>query len=260
MEHVLDLGIGFLAGCLSGLLGVGGGFVVVPYLLSTQADGGSVANAIAAGVLCVLPVCVYSATLHGRRTQADAMLASIITDTRIYALGAAVVGSCIAMIVPDRVTAAVFAVLVAFSAWATLTGGSGRLVNRAVPLKRRLLPGINPGFFMGLGGGLIGAGGGYLTVPYLQCVRRVPIHDAISVSAVMTLYIIGGACVTAVIRAMVSVQVINWTQVVSVASAGLVGVAVGTRFGQRLSTAALKRIFAYYLVALALRMAARALL
>ena len=39
-----------------------------------------------------------------------------------------------------------------------------------------------------------------------------------------------------------------------------VGVAVGTRFGQRLSTAALKRIFAYYLVALALRMAARALL
>ena len=260
MAHLFDVAAGFLAGCLSGLLGVGGGFVLVPYLLATQDDAGSVANAIAAGVLCVLPACAFSATLHARRTQTNAMLTSIIASTRLYALFAAIVGSCIAMIVPDRAIAALFAMLVAFSAWSTLSGGSGQLVARAVPLKRRLLPGVNSGLFLGLGGGLIGAGGGYLTVPYLQCVRRVPIHDAISVSAVMTLYIIGGACITAALRAMVSVQIINWAQVLSIAAAGLVGVAVGTQCGQRLSNSALKRIFAYYLIALALRMTARAVL
>lgn len=260
MEPVLDLVVGFIAGALSGLLGVGGGFVVVPYLLATQTTGSSVANAIAAGVLCVLPICTYSAVLHSRRTRENPLLNDIITQTRIYALAAAVVGSAIAMMVPERLTASLFALLVAFSAWATLSGGSGQLVERAIPFKRRFLPRVNAGVFMGLGGGLIGAGGGYLTVPYVQCVRRMPMHDAISVSAVMTIYIIGGACVTATVRAFASVQTIHWMQVATVATAGLIGVLVGTRYGQKISTLALKRLFAFYLVALSLRMAARAVL
>lgn len=273
MEALLDATVGAVAGFLAGLLGIGGGFIIVPYLAIRNGVDVPLVTAIASAVLCVLPVCAFSAWSHKAAVGRESQLAALLRSFRLPAALAAATGSLLALALPDGVVAAVFSALVAFSAWSTLSGGAHGLVAHLVPIKRAWLPWLPPAVLIGLGGGVIGAGGGYLTVPYLQSVRLFPTHQAISGSALLTVWTIGGAAVVSLLRALTSALGVaptsapdaiatasfDWWRIGVLAAFGVLGAYVGARTCERVNARWLKRLFAIYLLVLSAQMGWRAL-
>jgi uncharacterized protein len=105
--YVALVGFGVLAGVASGLLGVGGGTLIVPFL--TLAAGLSQHNAEATSLLVILPTAVAGTATLRRRGVGDPALAF-----RFGVIGAtgAVVGALLALALPAGTLRIVFAVFV----------------------------------------------------------------------------------------------------------------------------------------------------
>jgi uncharacterized membrane protein YfcA len=109
---------GFLAGAAAGLLGVGGGTLIIPFL--TLAVGVSQHAAEATSLLVILPTAVVATIVLRRRGIGDAGLA-----LRIGAIGAAggVLGALAALALPAQVLRYAFALLLAVVAVRLLRDG-----------------------------------------------------------------------------------------------------------------------------------------
>jgi uncharacterized protein len=102
------IGVGAAAGVLAGLLGVGGGILLVPFLV--LAVGMTQHEAEATSLLVILPTAVAASVALRRRGLGDLPIALVIGI--VGALGA-VVGALLALSLPADVLRAVFAVLLA---------------------------------------------------------------------------------------------------------------------------------------------------
>jgi uncharacterized protein len=102
------IGVGAAAGVLAGLLGVGGGILLVPFLV--LAVGMTQHEAEATSLLVILPTAVAASVALRRRGVGDLPIALVIG--MVGALGA-VVGALLALSLPADVLRAVFAVLLA---------------------------------------------------------------------------------------------------------------------------------------------------
>jgi uncharacterized protein len=100
--------VGAAAGVLAGLLGVGGGILLVPFLV--LAVGMTQHEAEATSLLVILPTAVAASVALRRRGLGDLPIALVIG--MVGALGA-VVGALLALSLPADVLRAVFAVLLA---------------------------------------------------------------------------------------------------------------------------------------------------
>ena len=102
------VGFGLLIGGVAGLLGVGGGIMIIPFL--TLAVGVSQHAAEATSLLVILPTAIVATIVLHRKGVGDAPLA-----LRFGALGAAggVVGALVALSLPAHVLHVVFAVFLA---------------------------------------------------------------------------------------------------------------------------------------------------
>jgi uncharacterized membrane protein YfcA len=109
---------GFLAGATAGLLGIGGGVMIIPFL--TLAAGASQHQAEATSLLVILPTAIVATIALRRKGIGDAALA-----LRFGALGAAggVVGAIAALALPAHVLRLVFAVFLAAVAVRLLRDG-----------------------------------------------------------------------------------------------------------------------------------------
>jgi uncharacterized membrane protein YfcA len=106
--YVSLVGFGFLTGGAAGLLGVGGGIMMVPFL--TLVTGLSQHAAEATSLLVVLPTAVVATVVLQRKGIGDAWLA-----LRFGALGAVggVLGALVALSLPGHVLRVVFACFLA---------------------------------------------------------------------------------------------------------------------------------------------------
>ena len=111
MDVLAALAIGFAAGVVAGMLGVGGGILFVPAL--TLALGLGQVEAEATSLLAIVPVAAVGAwPQHGYgnlRLREGALLG-------VLAVGGAAVGVVIANAVPERALEIGFAVLMLFTA------------------------------------------------------------------------------------------------------------------------------------------------
>jgi uncharacterized membrane protein YfcA len=176
--------LGTVTGFLAGLLGIGGGMIMVPFLVMILASrafppDAIIKVAIATSLTTILFTSVSSVRAHHRHGAVrwdivKALAPGIIVGTL---LGAQVVGA-----LPGRLVAAFFAAFIGWSAFKMLRprrtkGRDGQ---------PRVLPSA-PGLF-GTGGligvlsAFLGAGGGFLTIPFLTN-RNVLIQQAIATSA-----------------------------------------------------------------------------
>jgi uncharacterized membrane protein YfcA len=181
---LLLLVLGTFTGFLAGLLGIGGGMIMVPFLAmildARQFPADAVIKvAIATSLATILFTSVSSVRAHHRRGAVrwdivKALAPGIVVGTL---LGAQVVGA-----LPGRLIAAFFAAFIGWSAWRMLRPGE-RTGKDGEP---RVLP--SPGWLAAVGGligalsAFLGAGGGFLTIPFLSG-RNVRIQEAIASSA-----------------------------------------------------------------------------
>jgi uncharacterized membrane protein YfcA len=169
-------------GFAAGLLGIGGGMVLVPFIIMIFSGQHFppeliVHMAIATALATILFTSISSLRAHHVR---GAILWPIVRLLAPGILLGSTIGPWIGKQMNASVLALVFAVFVAFSATQMLMGKK--------PAGSRNLPGKSgmfaAGGAIGLLAGLVGAGGGFISVPFMSWCN-VKIQNAIATSAAL---------------------------------------------------------------------------
>ena len=101
------------------------------------------------------------------------------------------------------------------------------------------------GLGVGVLTGFVGVGGGFLIVPALVLIARVPMREAVATS--LSLIVVGAfSGLTGY-----GIEGINWSTVGVFVLAGFAGSQIGSRVGARLPQATLKKAFAIFLIPMA---------
>lgn len=177
------LAIGLACGFLAGLLGIGGGMILVPcllFVLGRQGVSGDAAVkiAIATAMATILFTSLSSIRAHQRR---GAIRWDIVRGVvpGIFA-GGLLAGAGAFTFLKGQAVAAFFVVFVGYSAWRMYRGASRQTATRASVHGPAGLAAVGTG--IGFLSGMVGAGGAFLSVPYMtRC--SVPIHQAVATSA-----------------------------------------------------------------------------
>ena len=252
------LAVGALAGFLAGLLGVGGGFVIVPsliFLFNSQhfPQTNLVHLALGTSLASIMFTSVSSLRAHHAHGAVNWKIVRHITPGIVIGT---LLGSVFAAMLSSSVLALFFAVFVFFAATQILLD--------IKPKPHRQLPGSVGTFLVGIIIGfvfsLVGGGGAILSVPFmLYC--NIKAHDAIGTSAAIGFPI--AVCGTAgyvftgltqhslppLSLGFVYLPALLWLVVASVFTAPF-----GAKLAHRLPVKRLKKIFAVYLYLVATKM------
>jgi uncharacterized membrane protein YfcA len=257
---LLGCGTGFLAG----LLGIGGGMLMVPFLTYLLGARGvppelAVKMAIATSMATILFTSLSSVRAHHRRGAVRWDLVRALAPGIV--LGGLAAGAGVFALVKGQVLALFFAIFVGYSA-------TQMLIDRKAQAQRDL-PGplglAGAGGLIGFLSGLVGAGGGFVTVPYLSR-RQVLMHQAVATSAALGFpialantagYVVGGWSLPPALPGAVGYLYLPALAVIAAASVLLAP--LGARAAHALPVKQLKRVFAVMLYALAAYMLSRAL-
>jgi len=174
--------MGAFGGFAAGLLGIGGGMVLVPFITMIFTARGItdelvVHMAIATSLGTILFTSMSSVRAHHKR---GAVLWPVVRLLTPGILIGSWIGPWIGKQMNTSVLALFFGCFVAYSATQMLIGKK--------PAAARELPG-KPGMFatgglIGVLSGLVGAGGGFISVPFMtRC--NVRIHNAVATSAAL---------------------------------------------------------------------------
>ena len=176
------LAMGCFGGFSAGLLGIGGGMVLVPFMTMIFtargfAPGLVVHMAIATSLATILFTSLSSMRAHHRHGAVLWPVVRLLTPGIVIG---SLVGPWIGKQMNTAVLSLFFAVFVAFSA-------TQMLLNKR-PGGTRELPGtggmLAAGGVVGLNSGLVGAGGGYVSIPFMTwCSIRI--HNAVATSAAL---------------------------------------------------------------------------
>jgi len=256
------LATGAGAGFASGLLGVGGGFIMVPVMYSVIGAMGfpDIAMKVALGtsLLVILPTAMSGAWRHNRKKAVQWKTALVLG---LCGLGGGLAGSTLATYLPERALKTGFGGLVlAIAIWMGLGMMPKLAKQRAEPKDNpRLLPAL--GFPIGMVSGLTGLGGGALIVPALVLALDFPMHMAIgtSVSAIIltslggiTGYIIHGIGVPGLLP--YSIGYINLPIWLCLAGMSVPLAQLGAKTAHALPAKQLRYIFIALMVYIGLRM------
>ena len=174
--------MGACAGFLAGLLGIGGGMVMVPFLSFMLTSKGFPADyvlkmAVATSLGSICFTSLSSVWAHHKR---GAVLWPAVKLLAPGILVGSLLGAQIAVAMPTKALSILFAIFVAFSA-------TQMFLNRK-PQATRVLPGwmgmFGMGNVIGLLSSLVGAGGAFVSVPFMTWCN-IKIHQAVATSAAL---------------------------------------------------------------------------
>ena len=242
-QIIIELALlGTCTGFLAGLLGIGGGMVMVPFItfmLSHRgvADDLAVKMAIATSMATIIFTSISSVRAHHKRGAVrwdlvkglapGIVLGSMLGSVGVFAL---LKGAYLAIF---------FGLFVGFSAT--------QMFLDKKPAPTRQVPGfagqLGAGAGIGFLSGLVGAGGGFISVPFMTWCN-VAIHNAVATSAALGFPI-----------AVANVVGYIWVPaLVVIAMCSVLTAPLGAKAAHNLPVKKLKRIFASMLYLLALYM------
>lgn len=258
------LALGCASGFLAGLLGIGGGMVMVPFLTFLLQQQGvepalSVKMAIATSMTTILVTSISSVRAHHRRGAVRWDIVRRLGPG--ITLGGLIGGAGVFAVIKGGTLGVLFALFVSFSATQMLT--------QRKPTPSRQMPGpagsMAAGGLIGFLSGLVGAGGGFISVPMMTWCN-VAMHQAVATSAALGFpialanaigYLISGRQVESGLAGATGYL---WLPALAVIGCASVLMAPqGARVAHALDVARLKRVFALVLYALAAYMLFKAL-
>ena len=247
--------LGLVTGFLAGLLGLGGGMMMVPFLTLILAargypDAVTVKMAVATSLATICFTSLSSVRAHHQRGAVLWPIAIVLAPGILIGSFA---GSQLASALPARWLGLLFAAFVAFSA-------TQMLLNRK-PRPTRTLPGSIGMFGVGnlIGGlsALVGAGGAFISVPFMSWCN-VPIHKAVGTSSALGFpialagtagYLLAGRNLPDMPPE--AIGYLYWPGLVVLSLASVVTAPLGARLAHAMDIAPLKRAFAVVLYGLA---------
>ena len=248
--------LGLCSGFLAGLLGIGGGMMLVPFLtyfLTAQSVSPDLAvkMAIATSMATILFTSISSVRAHHKRGGVRWDLVWRLAPG--IALGGLLASLGVFSLLKGSYLAIFFGLFVGFSAI--------QMFKNSKPAPSRQLPGtgglLAAGGSIGFISGLVGAGGGFISVPFMVWCN-VPIHNAVATSAALGFpiavanvagFMLGGLNVPGLPAA--SVGYVWLPGLAALACCSVLTAPLGARAAHALPVALLKRIFAAMLLLLA---------
>jgi uncharacterized protein len=253
------LALGLCTGFLAGLLGIGGGMIMVPVLTWMLGTTGTTPDlavkvAIATSMSTIVFTSLSSVRAHHKRGAVRWDLVKGLSPGIVA--GALVASLGIFSLLKGTALAVIFALFVSFSA-------TQMFLDRK-PAATRQIPGhggrLGAGGLIGLLSGLVGAGGGFISVPFMVWCN-VAIHNAVATSAALGFpialfntagYVLAG-------QGLATLPPGSWGYVwlpglLVIACASVLTAPLGARSAHALPVRQLKRVFASVLYVLALYM------
>lgn len=253
---LLDVVLGAFVGFMAGLLGVGGGGILVPLLVSMFAYQGieqQVHLALGTALTCMIITSAASTRAHNARGAVEWKVIGGM------ALGI-IIGAYTATQIASRINAVYialfFAMFMALVAIQMFIGWQPAPSNK--PMTQRTL--VSVGVGIGAVSALAAVGGGFLTILYLSY-KNIETRTAIGTSAAIGFpiaivgaggYIVGGWSETLNIPYAVGYVYLPAFIVISVAS--VIAAPIGVRLSHNLPAALLKKIFAIVSLLLSAKM------
>ncbi len=257
------LALGAVTGFLAGLLGVGGGMMMVPFLTLILAHRGveaglAVKMAIATSMATILFTSLSSVRAHHRlRAVRWDLLRGLAPG---IVLGGLAAGAGAFALVKGRGLALFFAAFIGVSAL--------QMLRDKKPQPSRQMPGVlgqsAVGGGIGFLSGLVGAGGAFMSVPFMTWCN-VPIRQAVGTSAALGFpialantvgYVLSGWRLPAALPG--AHGFLYLPAIAVIATASMVLAPLGARTAHKADVSVLKKLFALLLLGLAGTMLYRA--
>ncbi len=252
---VAFVALGCAIGFLAGLLGIGGAMMMVPFLtiLFTHDNfprDHVVHMAVATAMATIVFTSLSNMRAHHRHR---AVLWPVVRGLVPGILLGSLIGPLLVSGMSTALLASIFALFAGFSAIQMLWG--------KVPEATRELPGklglFGAGTGIGILSGMVGAGGAFVSVPYLErC--NVKIHNAVATSAALGLPIAASGTVGFVLSGFRqtglpahSLGYVYLPALLCIAAASMLFAPVGARLAHRWPVKTLKRVFAGMLIGVA---------
>ena len=253
---ITGIGVGFA----SGLLGVGGCFIMVPvqfWALTSIGVDPTIAIRIAFGtnLAVVLPTALSGAIGHSRK-KAVLWKAGIILG--LSGLVGSVVGGYFAAHIPGNILKILFGL-------AILAGGIRMLTAKPPKVEKEpidnVLIYIVWGFPLGIVSGIIGIGGGVLMVPVMILAMRFKMHQAVGTSTALMIFTSIGGILSYILNGLnvsglppYSVGYVNFLQWILLAGTSVAMAQVGVRVAHKLPAKQLKYVFIAVMIYMGLKM------
>lgn len=250
--------IGAIAGTLSGLLGIGGGLIVVPslaYMFARQHFNPAIIMHMAVATSLSIMIITSSRSLllhYKRKIKFWAIYRRLVVGVII----GTIVGVVLAHFLHSNVLRIIFGVFVALMAIRMLFGHKAK---RSQHFPSTIVMNC-VSFIIGAKSGLLGLGGGVVTVPFLlYC--NVGMREAVitSIATSLTIAVIGTIAVLitgSYAHGLPSwtTGYIYWPATLTVAIGSVLFAPLGVKLSHWLPTQILKRVFGIVLVLIAIHM------
>ena len=242
---------GILAGLLAGLMGVGGGLVIVPallFLLGLQGfDPGHLAHvAVGSSLAAIVPISIASLWSHHRRGAVE--WPTVLWFSPGLMLGAWS-GAWLAAQMSTAWLKGLFGAFLLLVAVQMLSGFRPPSSRRG---ERVALFGP-AGWLIGLVSGLVGIGGGTMTVPLLAWLGK-PLPQAIATSAACGLPIALAGSLGFMFTGDTVSDFIHWKAAAVMALFAVFTAPVGAHWAHHLPVSGLRKMFAFILLLVSLRL------
>ncbi len=253
---VAGLGVGFA----SGLLGIGGCFLMVPvqfWILKSIGVDPTIAIRMAFGtnLLVVLPTAFSGAMTHHKK---GAVLWTAGVTLGIAGSIGAFFGAFIASHLPGRVLTIAFGIAVILGGIRMLTAKPPTITEKpsdSIPVF------ILWGIPLGIVSGIIGIGGGVLMVPIMIFFLRFRMHQAVGTSTALMIFTAVGGTLSFLINGLgveglppYSTGYLNWLQWILLAGCSIPMATVGARTAHLLPAKQLRYIFVIVMFYMGLKM------
>jgi uncharacterized membrane protein YfcA len=237
LDFIIGLGIGFIAG----LLGVGGGFLIVPTLVIL---GEPIHLAIGTSLACITISALASAHTHLRK---GAVLFRVVIIKETFSMPFAIIGAYLSSLIPARPLKVIFAGLLFYLTYSLFRSRGECHKETAGEINYRRVPVV--GILAGLTSGLLGISGGVLNVPLFHTYINLPMRYAVGTSSLSLFF-------TALAGTIGHYRLgqVDLHTALLLAPGLIIGAHYGALTVHRVRPVLIKRIFAVLLVIVALKM------
>jgi uncharacterized membrane protein YfcA len=269
------LAMGGAVGFLSGMFGVGGGFLITPLLIFYNIPP---AIAVATGANQVVASSISGALFHFKRGSLDVKLGTVLLAGGIVgsSLGAYVFSllreigqlDLFISLLYVALLGTVGGLMLVESVRAIRQSAAGTTPPRAghhnwihrLPLKMRfrtsklfvsVIPVLGSGAVIGFLASIMGVGGGFIMVPALIYLLKVPTNVVVGTSLFQIVFV---AAYTTVVHSATN-QTVDIVLAFFLMVGGVIGAQYGARAGQKLKGEQLRALLALLVIAVALRLA-----
>ncbi len=275
VNALLILGMGAAVGFLSGMFGVGGGFLLTPMLLFA---GIPPAVAVATQVNQIVASSVSGVVAHWRRKAVDFKMGGVL-------VAGGVVGTVVGILIFKSVEKSGQTDLFVALCYVVFLGGVGGLMLyeslqairlarggrrpaarhsqhlwiHGLPFKMRFrqsklyISVVGPiaiGFFVGVLVTIMGVGGGFIMVPAMIYILRMPTNVVVGTSLFQIIFVTA----LATLLHAVSTKSVDAVLAALLIVGGVIGAQFGARVGHRLRGEELRALLGFLVLAVALRL------